>query len=136
MKSARPDHTLEFLLAFDGHIHHLEQVYWLEFDIKKVKTSKRRPHGLSYPFTLHAPDGTRLIGFDNAHRADFTGARFKGRPQAADHWHRAEHDIGRHYEFKDAETLLDDFFDEVERLLREREIGMTVIAVEETQRSK
>ena len=31
----------------------------------------------------------------------------------------------------DAETLIDDFFAEVERTLRERGIGTTVIAVEE-----
>jgi len=30
--------------------------------------------------------------------------------------HRSEGDVGRPYEFKDAETLLDDFFDEVERV--------------------
>jgi hypothetical protein len=33
---------------------------------------------------------------------------------------------------KDAATLIDDFFDEVERALRERGIGMDVIEVEET----
>jgi hypothetical protein len=44
--------------------------------------------------------------------------------------------VGRPYEFKDAETLLDDFFDEVERVLRERGIGTAVIQVEYTPRSK
>jgi hypothetical protein len=131
-----PDHTLEFLIAFDGRIHHLEEGYWLKFDIKRVRTTKRRPHGLSYSFTLHAPDGTRLIGFDNAHSVAVAGSRFKQRAQTTDHWHRAQGDIGTHYEFKDAETLLDDFFDEVERVLRERGIGMAVIAVEEARRSK
>jgi hypothetical protein len=92
------DYTLEFLLAFDGRIHHLEEGHWLKFEIKKVKATKRRPHGLSYSFT--------------------------------------EGDIGRSYEFKDAATLLDDFFDEVERVLRERGVGMTVVAVEEIRRSK
>jgi hypothetical protein len=27
-----------------------------------------RPHGLKYSLTLHAEDGARLLGFDNAHR--------------------------------------------------------------------
>jgi hypothetical protein len=44
--------------------------------------------------------------------------------------------VGRPYEFKDAETLLDDFFDEVERVLRERGIGTTVVQVEHTRRSE
>jgi hypothetical protein len=32
--------------------------------------------------------------------------------------------------------LLDDFFDEVERVLLEREVGMTVVSEEDTRRSK
>jgi hypothetical protein len=65
---ATVDHTLEFLLALDGRIHHLEKRYSIRFEIKKVEMSEARPHGLSYSLTLHAPDGARLIGFDNAHR--------------------------------------------------------------------
>ena len=43
-----PDPTLEFLLAFDGRIHHLEKGYWIKFEIKRVEASKPRPYGLSY----------------------------------------------------------------------------------------
>lgn len=66
------------------------------------------------------------------------GSRVLGSPKrrATDHWHRTETDPGRPYQFKDAETLIDDFFDEVERVLGERGIGTTVVAVEETRRSK
>lgn len=78
------DQGLEFLLAFDGRIHHLEEGYWLKFEIQRVATSQTRPHGLSYSFTLHAPDGTRLVGFDNAHGAP-EGARFRRRPPGHDH---------------------------------------------------
>lgn len=136
MSARQPDHILEFLLAFDGRIHHLEEGYRIKFEIKKVEATKRRPHGLSYSFTLHAPDGTRLVGFDNAHGVAAVGSRFKQRSQVSDHWHRTEDDAGRPYEFKDAEILLDDFFNEVERVLRERGIGTAVIEVEETRRSK
>ena len=38
--------------------------------------------------------------------------------------------------FKDAETLIDDFFNEVESVLRERGIGMTVVRVEDIRRRK
>lgn len=130
------DYGLEFLLAFDGRIHHLEEGYWIEFRIKRVKAARERPHGLSYAFTLHTPDGTRLVGFDNAHGVPAAGSRRKRRPAAHDHWHRTEEDPGRPYAFKDAETLIDDFFDEVERVLGERGIGTTVIRVEESRRSK
>ena len=61
------DHGLEFLLAFNGRIHHLERGYWLKFEVARGEATAERPHGLSYSFTLHAPNGTRLVGFDNAH---------------------------------------------------------------------
>jgi hypothetical protein len=130
------DYGLEFLLAFDGRVHHLEEGYWLKFEIKRVEVTDARPHGLSYSFTLHAPDGARLVGFDNAHGVAAKGSRFKTAPQASDHWHRTENDPGRPYEFKGAETLIGDFFDEVERVLRGRGIGTKVVGVEEGRRSK
>jgi hypothetical protein len=131
-----PDHALEFLLAFDGHIHHLEEGYWIKFEIKKIEARKNRPHGLSYSFTLHAPDGTRLVGFDNAHGIAPVGSRFKKPSQAIDHWHRSEGDVGRPYEFKDADTLLQDFFREVRRALNERGISEAVVRVEDRETRK
>ena len=91
---------------------------------------------MAYSFTLHAPDGTRLVGFDNAHAVLAAGGRLKRKPPATDHWHRTDTDPGRPYQFKSAETLIDDFFDEVERVLDERGVGTTVVAVEETRRPK
>ncbi|MGB8842155.1 MAG: DUF6516 family protein [Aliidongia sp.] len=136
MNEQMPEYQLEFLLAFDGRIHHLEEGYWVKFEIKRVTATDERPHGLSYSFTLHAPDGRRLIGFDNAHRVPAIGSRFKRRPPSNDHWHRTENDPGRPYPFTDAETLIDDFFGEVERVLGEQGIATDVIEVEETRRSE
>jgi hypothetical protein len=76
------------------------------------------------------------VGFDNAHDVSVRGSRFKRRNESTDHWHRTEKDLGRPYEFKDAETLLDDFFDEVERVLRDRGIGLRVTRTESSRRSK
>lgn len=131
MADSPPDHTLEFLLAFDGRIHHLEEGYWIKFEIKKVEATQTRPHGLSYSFTLHAPDGARLVGFDNAHNVPALGSRFRKRSPANDHWHRTGNDPGRPYAFKDADLLLQDFFHEVRRVLNERGISETVVRVEE-----
>jgi uncharacterized protein DUF6516 len=128
------DHTLEFLLAFDGRVHHLEGGYWINFKVKRVEPTKRRPHGLSYSLTLHAPDGMRLVGFDNAHSARVAGSRFKQRPAASDHWHRTENDPGRPYEFKDADTLLQDFFREVRGILASRGISEMVVRVQEERK--
>lgn len=136
MHNPGPEYGLEFLLAFDGRIHHLEEGYWIKFEIARVMATKERPYGLSYSFTLHGPDGTRLVGFDNAHRVSPKGSRFKPAPPANDHWHRTETDPGRPYQFKDAEGLIGDFFDEVERVLGERGVDTTVVEVEETRRSR
>ncbi len=136
MNRRAANHGLEFLLAFNGRIHHLEKGYWLKFDITRIEATPERPHGLSYSFTLHAPDGRRLVGFDNAHNVRPPGSRL-GRPRrSTDHWHRTEKDPGRPYVFKDAETLIDDFFDEVERVLQERGVGLRVTGEEERKRSK
>jgi len=130
MSDQPPDHALEFLLGFDGRIHHLEEGYWLKFEIRRVGATGERPHGLSYSFTLHAPDGTRLVGYDNAHVVPAKGSRFRRRETASDHWHRTEKDAGRPYQFVDADTLLQDFFREVRRVLREHGIAETVVEVE------
>jgi hypothetical protein len=129
MADQRPDHALEFLLAFDGLVHYLAGGYSLRFDIGRVEATSRRPHGLSYSLTLHAPDGTRLVGFDNAHPVRDRRGRFSRRLPESDHWHRTERDPGRLYTFVDAETLIDDFFDEVGRVLAERGIDLTVTSV-------
>ena len=136
MKPRAGDHGLEFLLAFNGRIHHLDKGYWIKFEITRSQVTPKQPHGLTYSFTLHAPDGTRLVGFDNAHQAPAKGAPFKRRNAANDHWHRTEQDPGRPYQFKNAETLIDDFFDEVERVLGERGVSVQVIRVETSRRTR
>jgi len=128
------EHTLEFLLDFNGRIHRYAGGYWLKFKITKGDKSEERPHGLSYSFTLHGPDNRRLIGFDNAHSVPAKGSRFKKRPKAIDHWHRTETDEGHPYDFKDAETLIVDFFDKVERVLKERGISFETVEAKEGDR--
>ena len=126
------DHTLAFLLDFDGRIHDLEQGYWLKFEIKRVDETPVRPHGLSYSFTLHGPDGNRLLGFDNAHPVPAMGRSAK-RPIASDHWHRTVNDKGQPYRFVDADTLLADFFAEVRRVLAEHGVSETVVGTRDNE---
>jgi hypothetical protein len=118
------EHTLAFLLAFDGRRHWYEKDYHMKFEIKPVEVTRERPHGLRYSFTLHDPSGKRILGFDNAHAAPNQGGRRSG---AVDHWHRTGSDPGRPSLFKDAATLVEDFFDEVERVLTGRGISLDVV---------
>jgi hypothetical protein len=132
--ATRREDTLEFLLGFDGRIHHLEGGYWLKFEIRKVDASPQRPHGLAYSFTCHGPDGRRLVGFDNAHKVRERGSRFKVQSIENDHWHRSESDTGSPYDFTDAEQLLLDFESAVEKRLKREGIGRNVIAVSEVKK--
>jgi hypothetical protein len=121
------EHTLEFLLAFDGRVHHLEHGYWLKFEIKRVAPTPQRPHGLRYSFTLHDPEGTRLIGFDNAHGVPRAGSRFRKQGERHDHWHRFADDSGVSYSFTTAEQLLSDFETAVTAELARRNVGRDVL---------
>ena len=130
-------HTLEFLLAFDGQIHWYAEGYFAKFEIKRVAPTVQRPHGLRYSLTLHAPDGARLMGFDNAHTVPAEGSRYNARPVEADHWHRVGDDPGRPRPFTDAAELIFDFFGEIERVLTERKIPLDVVETEQkNQRSQ
>lgn len=121
------DRALEFLLAFDGRIHHLEQGYWLKFEISRREATPERPHELRYSFTLHAPDGSRLLGFDNAHRVAARGSRYRRSPKQHDHWHRTADDEGRAYRFTTVDQLVADFEAEVMRVLNALGVGRAVI---------
>jgi hypothetical protein len=129
MKKEEIDHALEFLLAFNGRVHWLEQGYCIRFEIRRIEASPPKPHGLSYSFTLHDPKGVRILGFDNAHSVRPKGSRHARKPTAADHWHRGEGDEGRPYKFESADKLLADFFAEVRRILAERGIPEDVVEV-------
>ena len=79
------EHALEFLLAFDGQRHWYDGGYHTKFEIARVRATPERPHGLRYSFTLHDPQGKRLLGYDNAHRVPARGSRFKASPTLRSH---------------------------------------------------
>lgn len=55
------EYTLEFLLAFDGRIHWLEEGYWLKFEVRRIEATPKRPHSIRYSLTLHDPVGKRRL---------------------------------------------------------------------------
>jgi hypothetical protein len=110
----------EVLLDLDGQVFVVDakEQYWVRFSVSRVACTPERPHGLNYSLTLHGPDGSRLIGFDNAHRVREShgpGGKSRG---PVDHKHRME--AVRPYRFQDAATLLEDFWAEVDRFLKEK----------------
>lgn len=113
--TARRDPSLDALLDLDGQVLVVdpEGGYWVRFTVTRVPVSAEKPHGLDYSLTLHGPDGERLVGFDNAHPV---GRRGRGGPQ--DHRHRMR--SVRPYGYRDAATLLADFWAAVDAVLKER----------------
>jgi hypothetical protein len=102
-------------LVIDPHGRH-----WVKFSVRRVPPSLERPHGLSYSLTLHSSDGQRLMGFDNAHSV--TERRGLARATRIEHDHKHKNNTIKHYEYSDSETLLADFWAEVDRELKRRGI--------------
>ena len=111
----RPDPTLDVLLDFDGQVFVVdpEGGHWVRFVVTPVPVSPAKPHGLDSSLTLHGPGGERLVGFDNAHPV---AKQRRGEPQ--DHHHRMR--TIRPYDYRDAATLLGDFWATVDAVLRDR----------------
>jgi hypothetical protein len=112
------DAGLEILLELNGESFAVDPSgnYTVRFIVRIVPRSPERPHGLSYSLTLHDENGARILGFDNAHATPTRTAR--GRPVMHDHRHRSGKT--RQYEYRDAMTLLADFWAEVDTALKER----------------
>jgi hypothetical protein len=105
-------------LDLDGQVFVVdpEGKHWVKFVVQRVNPTADRPHGLSYSLTLHTQSGERLVGFDNAHSVAFTtGPAGKSRKRH-DHKHRLR--TIRPYDYRDAATLLADFWAEVDAVLK------------------
>ncbi|MGH7487841.1 MAG: toxin-antitoxin system TumE family protein [bacterium] len=111
------DPALEALLDLDGQQFTIEpNGYSVKFDVRRVPVTLDRPHGISYSLTLHAPDGTRLVGFDNAHAVRASRGPAGARKER-DHRHRFG--TTRPYRYSEAGKLLEDFWQEVYVVLDE-----------------
>jgi hypothetical protein len=112
---ARRDPSLDALLDLDGQVLVIDEAgYWVRFTVNQVPVTAQKPHGLDYSLTLHGPDGTRLVGFDNAHQV--------GDKRRAEHDHKHRLRAVRPYAYREAATLVADFWAEVEALMHERGI--------------
>ena len=134
MNSDPVDYTLEFLLGFDGREHIFEHGYYVKFQIRRVQKSAQIPHGIRYSFSMHDPDGKRILGYDNAHAIE------RGKPW--DHKHSVRRVFKKPYgqtkprlvEFESAEALLESFYCDVERILQTLGLSNAVEQVVERDR--
>lgn len=114
---------LDYLLGLDGNIEFQnDEGYWVKMDVYRVAVSAERPNGIKYSLTLHAPSGERLMGFDNAHGGiKPAGSRFShvGKQYSYDHRHSSAKDSGITYEFDTVYQLVNNFYTEVDRVLKE-----------------
>jgi hypothetical protein len=114
------DTGISTLLDLHGQIIDQEDGYWVKIETWQVEPTNEVPHGVRYSLTLHEPGGRRILGYDNAHAVKRPRKfKFAGQRLTYDHRHRGAVDRGTPYEFKDAYQLLSDFFEEVDRALKQ-----------------
>ncbi len=118
MSKGKRDHSLDHLLELNGQTLFIDHKHYVRFVVREIKPTPEKPHGLNYSLTLHGEHGERLVGFDNAHPVKPTKGPSGKKRKKQDHKHRLR--TVRPYDYKDAETLLVDFWDEVDAVLKER----------------
>ena len=90
----------------------------------QVKTLHLVTKGLNtYLYTTMA-EGISLVRMTgrNAHGVESLGGKYVKAPVTYDQWHQSEADAGRPYVFTTASPLLDDFWREVKRAMKEKGI--------------
>lgn len=112
----RRDAGLDRLLDLDGFIAEVGGGFWVKIVAQRVRPDADRPHGVSYTLTLHDPSGERAFGIDNGHLTRVTRGPAGRSSSARDHLHRGK--AVHPYAYRDADTLMDDFWLEVEAILK------------------
>lgn len=114
------DTTLDTLLELDGETFFVDEgrTHCVKFVVKRVPPTDEKPHGLDYSLTLHDKKNERIVGFDNAHAVPLRSGPSAKRRVAYDHKHRFR--TVRPYDYRDAATLLADFWETVDGVLKEK----------------
>jgi hypothetical protein len=107
---------LEYLLELDGEVFLLDAGFWVKFEVRLLKPSVYVPHGIKYSLTLHDQDSKRILGYDNAHSIYASPGRAS--KKTWDHRHRRRK--LEPYEFRSAGELLEDFWKDVELILKSK----------------
>jgi len=111
------DAGLSYLLDMDGWVSEVGGGFWIKACVYRTAACDSAPHGISYSLTLHKPCGERVIGYDNAH--PFVKRRGMRRTTGLTRDHRHYRDLIEPYVFTSAAKLVEDFWADVFRFLRE-----------------
>ena len=87
----------------------------MKFEVQRVQPSPERPHGVQYSLTLHDSANRRLVG--SITRTQLRHVRL-GAGQSLDHRHRLG--IAKPYRYRGATQLIDNFWEMVDQVLKER----------------
>ena len=118
MRGPARDPGLDTLLDLHDQMMFIDEIgHWVKFVVFQTEVTAERPHGLSYSLAVHAPDGTRLGGFDNAHPVKDRRGQGTRRHGERDHGQRLR--TIRQYDLKDSATLLEDCSKKVDLVLKE-----------------
>ena len=110
------DHCRAFFLDCNGLEYRYETGHRFRITVREVEASPQRPAGLKYALTFLGPDDACLVRYDNSHAPLVPG---RPGPEAHDHWHRHGSLATVPYAFRDTETLLADFFADIDAFLPE-----------------
>jgi hypothetical protein len=113
--ATKRDFGFDSLLVLNGDRYFIDDKGDFEaiFKVTKVTESPEIPYGIKYSLLLLNAKGERIICFDNAHAVNKGSGPGKKRSKQYDHKHVGNRVVP--YKFKDAFTLLKDFWDEVEK---------------------
>jgi len=115
--TAKKDLGMDNLLVLDGDRYFVDEKGEFEvvFKVVSVEVTPQMPHGIKYSLVLLNAKSDRIVGFDNAHAVKKGSGPSKKRTKRFDHKH-----VGNRvtpYDFKNALTLLEDFWAEVDKRL-------------------
>ena len=114
------DHSLDLLLNLHGTSFTYDCRYWYEIVAYQVEPNSKIPHGIRYSLTFHDHYNQRVYGMDNAHAAPNVGkGNYAGKIYEWDHVHNGLSDRGTAYQFASPEQLMTDFFDAIEKIIKQ-----------------
>lgn len=114
---------LDRLLDLHGWTAEVGGGFWVCFKATRVPPGDGRPHGIQYALSMHRPGGERVLGYDNAHVPPVgTGPAAKSRREALTFDHRHWRQTVSIYDFQSPGKLLEDFWCDVERMLKEENV--------------